>query len=147
MWNNPNCSNSGRNVWILMSLYRIYLYLCSQGEAETWGEPVNGAKRGSGSLCWDHGSTHHLYHVTLVGPEARRLHISRTHALNNLITVSQVLELFTFLLAVDKCFLWHIVILFPWMNGYLCVFSLTKVKVYRGLFSVSGCFPVHRIQL
>lgn len=42
-----------------------YLYLCFQGEAESWGEPINGGKRDPGSLCWGHRAKHHFHQVAL----------------------------------------------------------------------------------
>lgn len=56
-------------------------YLCSQGEAGSWREQVNGAKSSLWLLCRDHKSTHHLSHVVLIGPESGSLHMSQTDAL------------------------------------------------------------------
>lgn len=66
-----------------VSVSNIALHLCSQGEAETRRDPVNGVKRGPGSLCWDHRSQHDLYHIAaLTGSESGSLHINQMRRIN-----------------------------------------------------------------
>lgn len=110
----------------------LALYSCFQGEAESRREPADGGKRSSWSLCWDHGSTHQLSHVVLVGQESGSLHISQIHALNNLITWIKFkghsltlclwwLQLFTFLICTQT----------PRKTACCCLCVLHHSKAYR----------------
>lgn len=45
------------NLWNKVLNRRVlilrFISFLPQGEAESWWEPIAGAKRGPGSLCWD----------------------------------------------------------------------------------------------
>ena len=125
-WNSSNCGLKCLNTKVFECLCILIYFLFSQGEADSWREPVNGAERGPGSLCGDDRSTHHLSHVAPIGPEPGSVHISQTDALNKLITWSNNCKLkrrlvirrscLPFFYRVHKCYPWHGCCSVPWMN-------------------------------